>query len=367
MKPSVADRLAWTEADPDESAIARLVARLGELDGLEADQTAWPDGLWSALVDAGATHWSLAREHGGLECPRTLLVERYARLATGSLTAVFILSQHDAAIRRLAAGSNPDAARWLNLVGSGQVFPTVGISHLTTSRRLGVRPVIAVETAGGYRLDGMVPWVTAAGRADVFVMAAALDDGRHFLVGVPADRAGVTVRPPFDLAALQASGTTEVALEGVMVGANELLAGPADDLAARPGAVGTAGLETSALALGQARAALAGMGLLAAERDDLSAPLDSLADQWRLAWDSLMAQARGDAGALTASEIRGVANSLALRATQAYLTARKGSGFLRSDPAQRYARQALFFLVWSCPTPVAQSALREMAGIGAGS
>ena len=49
--------------------------------------------------------------------------------------------------------------------------------------------------------------------------------------------------------------------------------------------------------------------------------------------------------------------------TQAYLTARKGTGFLRTEPAQRWARQALFFLVWSCPTPVAQAAIRDLAGL----
>ena len=61
--------------------------------------------------------------------------------------------------------------------------------------------------------------------------------------------------------------------------------------------------------------------------------------------------------------VRGQANALALRLTQAYLTARKGSGFLREDPAQRWARQALFFLVWSCPSPVAQAAIRDLAGL----
>ena len=39
----------------------------------------------------------------------------------------------------------------------------------------------------------------------------------------------------------------------------DLLAGPATDILAHPGAVGTAGLETSALALGQSRAALAAL------------------------------------------------------------------------------------------------------------
>lgn len=365
MKSSVANRLAWTEVDPDEPVVAALVARLAELDGLESDLVAWPQRLWAALEEANATRWSLARDHDGLECPRALLVERYARLATGSLTAVFILSQHDGALRRLASGPNPPARKWLARVGTDRAFPTLGISHLTTSRRLGARPVVAVATAGGYRLDGMIPWVTAAARADCVVTGAALEDGRHFLVGLPTDRAGVTVRPPFDLAALQASGTAEVALEGVLVEPDELLEGPSHDLAAQPGAVGTAGLETSALALGQARAALVALDALAADRADLSPPLDALADQWRLAWDQLMAQVRGEAGAGSGSEIRSIANALALRATQAYLTARKGSGFLRTDPAQRWARQALFFLVWSCPTPVAQAALREMARIPA--
>jgi hypothetical protein len=61
--------------------------------------------------------------------------------------------------------------------------------------------------------------------------------------------------------------------------------------------------------------------------------------------------------------VRGQANALVLRATQAYLIARKGTGFLRTEPAQRWARQALFFLVWSCPGPVAQSTLRDLVGL----
>src|SRR5690349_12066679 len=43
--------------------------------------------------------------------------------------------------------------------------------------------------------------------------------------------------------------------------------------------------------------------------------------------------------------IREQSNALVRRLTQAYLTARKGTGFLRTEPAQRWARQALFFLV----------------------
>src|SRR5439155_13294185 len=55
--------------------------------------------------------------------------------------------------------------------------------------------------------------------------------------------------------------------------------------------------------------------------------------------------------------LRGQANTLVLRATQTALTAAKGAGFLRQHPAQRWARQAMVFLVWSCPRPAAEATL----------
>ena len=139
--------------------------------------------------------------------------------------------------------------------------------------------------------------------------------------------------------------------------------GPRPTFLSNPGAVGTAGLETSALALGQARAALAALVDLSPDRTDLAEPVEVLCEQWRTYWAQLIAQARGEPDAVTPGQIRTQANSLVLRSTQAYLTARRGTGFLRTEPAQRWARQALFFLVWSCPTPVAQAAIRDLAGL----
>jgi hypothetical protein len=214
-----------------------------------------------------------------------------------------------------------------------------------------------------YRLDGTIPWVTAAERADVLVTGAVLDDGRQMLIALPADRPGVVVRPAFPLAALQASCTTEVVLTDTRVTESDLLAAPALDILANPGAVGTAGLETSALALGQARAALEALVELSPERADLAEPLEVLCENWRTCWDQLIAQARGAPTAVSPGQIRTQANALVLRSTQSYLTARRGTGFLRTEPAQRWARQALFFLVWSCPTPVAQAAIRDLAGL----
>jgi butyryl-CoA dehydrogenase len=365
MNAVLTDKLAWTESDDDLARLGIVAAQLAEADGLADDGLQWPGELWRLLEEAGATRWSLLEEFGGTGCPRPLLVQRYAQLAGGSLTAVFILSQHDAGVRRLqAAPDNDVAARWLNAIGQGRAFTTVGISHLTTSRRLGAQPVKAVEIAPDrYRLDGTIPWVTAAARADVLVTGAVLDDGRQMLIALPADRPGVDVRPPFPLAALQASYTTEVVLTQTEVDNCDLLAGPASDILSNPGAVGTAGLETSSLALGQARAALSALVELSPDRTDLAEPLEVLCENWRSAWSQMIAQARGLPDAVSPGQIRTQANSLVLRSTQAYLTARRGTGFLRTEPAQRWARQALFFLVWSCPTPVAHAAIRDLAGL----
>ena len=60
--------------------------------------------------------------------------------------------------------------------------------------------------------------------------------------------------------------------------------------------------------------------------------------------------------------LRAKANALVLRATQAALTACKGVGFVHPHPAQRWARQALFFLVWSCPRPAAEATLDILFG-----
>src|SRR5271157_2923552 len=103
--------LSLTEPDPDAARIAGLVENLAVKDGPADAAGTWPEALWRLIQDGGATRWSLPRDFGGEACPRPLLLQRYAQLASGSLTAVFILSQHDAAIRRLDGAVDRPAAR----------------------------------------------------------------------------------------------------------------------------------------------------------------------------------------------------------------------------------------------------------------
>jgi hypothetical protein len=45
------------------------------------------------------------------------------------------------------------------------------------------------------------------------------------------------------------------------------------------------------------------------------------------------------------------------------LVAAKGTGYVVGHPAGRWCREALFFLVWSCPQPVSAANLCELAGL----
>jgi alkylation response protein AidB-like acyl-CoA dehydrogenase len=206
----------------------------------------------------------------------------------------------------------------------------------------------------------MIPWVTGASRAEHIVIGAVLEDGRQVLAVLPMDLPGVTVGPPLDLMALEGSMTAEVHCAGVVLDRRWLLAGPAARVL-QVGRGGTGGLETSCLALGLAGAAIAHVRHEAEARPDLK----GMADRFERVRKRLRAElhqlALSDSALDAALALRSRANTLVLQGTQAALTVSKGTGYLRSHPAQRWARQALFFLVWSCPWPAAAATLDALA------
>lgn len=345
--------VGWSAGAAMDEAVLSSVS---ELDGGIDQQGVWPEAAWRAAGALGVHRWHVPRAHGGDGLDRDALLGRGARLAEASLVLAFIASQQDAAVRRLSAVDAPMAAQWLARIARGEAVATVGLSHLTTSRRLGNRPMLAEPTSGGgYVLNGAMPWVTSATHADLIVTGAVLDDDRQILVALPTSREGVEVGEALPLASLGASCTCEVACRKVAIAPEEVLYGPATDVAKLPGLAGTGGLETSALAIGKARAAILGLLHEAEKRPELLASADALAAEWRKAAGSLLRAARGDEGGGDPVALRVAANSVVLRATQAYLTAAKGSGFVLSHPSQRWAREALFFLVWSCPAPVSRA------------
>jgi alkylation response protein AidB-like acyl-CoA dehydrogenase len=164
------------------------------------------------------------------------------------------------------------------------------------------------------------------------------------------------------LVGVTASSTGPVHLDGVELTEDWLIAGPVENVMASGLGASTGGYETSTLAIGLAQAAIDFLSVEAAKRSDLTGPTTALCAEHQQLLDDLIHVVRGEADCSKES-VRQRANSLVLRSTQAALSAAKGSGYVVGHPAGRWCREALFFLVWSCPQPVAAANLCELAGI----
>lgn len=360
------------------AALLSLCAELRKR-AAETDRTGeWPAEQLRLCGEAGVYEWFLGPEWGGCGWSDEQVVGGYLALSAACLTTTFILTQRTGACRRIAGSSN-DALKQhlLPRLVRGELFATVGISHLTTSRRHLTKPVLtAVATSEGFRLEGMSPWVTGGAAAEVIVTAATfVENGeatdQQLLMAVPTDLTGVRVAEPLPLMGVNASSTGPVNFDAVDVPREWLIAGPMANVMSSGVGGSTGGYETSTLALGLAQAAIDFLAAEAEKREDLHAPLSALRAEYDELLNDLLSVVRGDptCGAdsrvhpASKESIRQRANSLVSRATQAALMAAKGAGYVVGHPAGRWCREALFFLVWSCPQPVANANMCELAGI----
>lgn len=328
----------------------------------------WPLAAWRLFVEGGITRWTIPTEYDGTGASSSELLSGCIELARIQLVPVFVLSQFQAACQRFAASvQEVPRARWLPRLARGEAFATVGISHLTTSRQHSAQPVVlARPVSGGYRITGEIPWVTGSTRADLLVGGAALDDGRQMLFALPMSRPGIVVAPPLELLALSGSETGPIRLADVELQEEDLLTDIVPKVL-QQGATGGAGsLTTSALAVGHAQGCIDRL----AEEADARPALREIVDSFQADIDAqrmrLVEAAAGNVAPYpapfpTAESLRGDATSLALNASQALLTASKGAGFVVGHPAERLAREAMFFLVWSCPQAVSSKLLRDFS------
>lgn len=349
-----------------QSAI-ELCARLKEsAEGVDRAGV-WPREQLDWCAEADVFRWFVPQHFGGLGWNEDQILAGYLALSQSCLTTTFILTQWHAACRRIS-GSPNDAlrSRLLPQLASGEQFATVGISHLTTSRQHVGRPVLVAQpnADGGFVLDGFSPWITSASAADLLVVGASLKDGRQLMCAVPARREGVNPQPGAELVALTSSCTDQVNFTGVTVAAEEIIAGPIENVMQTNSGGGAGGLQTSTLALGLSMAAVDFLGEQAERRDELRAVHAKLRSDTQDLLAGLADLTMGLDTSYDSGTLRTKANSLVLRSTQAALSAAKGAGFVASHPTGRWAREALFFLVWSCPQPVVSANLCELAQIG---
>ncbi len=351
-------------ANPDAFLphLKQLARRIAETAHVRDRDGQWPAQALTALGQAGAWRWAIPREFGGETLSALQQVQAYEAVSRGSLAAALILTQHDGACLLIAGGESQQLMDdLLPRFARGELLATVGISQLTTSKRGAGPPMKARRDGDGFRLDGLMPWVTSSPLCQVIVTGGVLDDGNQILAVISSDRAGVEIHEPMQLAALQASCTGAVHCRDVRVEPHEIIRGPCEQVLSIRAPVKS--LTVSACGIGLAGAMWQAIDAIPAAATDTFKPVcDRLRDAFRRLRDELYdaAEKRSDPSAeVPAYEIRSSINDLVQRLAIALMTLAKGTGMLIDHPAQRLAREALFFLVWSAPDPVRQQTLEK--------
>ena len=266
-------------------------------------------------------------------------------LAGGCLATTFVWLQHHRAVRAASAAGGPLREEWLGPLCRG--IRRCGIAlggGLPGPPLLRARPA-----AGGYRLDGISPWVTGWGLVDTFYVAARDERDNVVTAFVPATpvppaepgppaKPGGPPRPAepggptlsaelLRMVAVNASRTALIRFDGHFVPAGRVIATvPHRDWLARD-AMHLRG--NGSLALGVAGRCCELIG---------ASPLDGELARRRAALDA--------ASPAQMPAARAGASELAMRAAAALVTVQGSRAILAGQHAQRLAREALFLLVF---------------------
>lgn len=267
-----------------------------------------------------------------------------AAVAEESLAASFVLWGHRTYIEYLLQSPNRALAeRYLPDLLAGRVAGATGLSN-AMKFLAGLEPLqIAARSDGdALLLDGKMPWVTNLRPAGFHVAAAVdrADGGPAFVVSLSHDDDGLARSPDLDLMAMRSSDTAAIALAGVRIGRDRILADRAAEWLprVRPAFVGlqcgmSIGLARRALAEAAA-AAGSGRGVLGEPVLDLRHRLDRA--QARLVAGLRSREFEVDAPALFELRIR-LAEMVA-EAASLELHAAGGRAYL-SVPGRDFARR----------------------------
>ncbi|MEM8502697.1 MAG: acyl-CoA dehydrogenase family protein [Cyanobacteria bacterium P01_D01_bin.1] len=180
-----------------------------------------PGQLFSAFLALGSKGWLAPKlpdtdsSIGGLGLSSSEYQWFQSAIARQSGALAFLQTQHQSAASLLLSGENEVLKqRYLPEMVSGNRRVGVGFSQL----RRQPSPLRAEVVAGGYRLNGLVPWVTGAGLFDEFVGAAVLPDGSAVfglipLVSRSETSSEIVVSEPMRLAAMSSMNTVTVEMK----------------------------------------------------------------------------------------------------------------------------------------------------------
>ncbi|MEO0646373.1 MAG: acyl-CoA dehydrogenase family protein, partial [Cyanobacteria bacterium J06650_10] len=195
--------------------------------------------LFKAFNDLGERGWlapKTPQHFGGLGISAQAYQQLQGLIATYSGALAFLQTQHQSAASLLLSGENQELKQtYLADMVTGRRKVGVGFSQL----RRHPAPLKAQKVTAGYRISGVVPWVTGAGLFTEFVGAAVLPDGRAVFGLLPLESQGghgrgLSLGEPMALAGMAATSTVQVRVNDWLLNNERVIAvKPADWLEGR--------------------------------------------------------------------------------------------------------------------------------------
>lgn len=281
----------------------------------------------------------------------------------------FVATQHGMPLQYALRTENTSLReRLLPAMGRGDLLAGVAVSHLRRPvTASGTPPVRARRDGEDWVVDGTVGWFTGWGLADVLLLGAVTEDGRALFAFLPArEQPGLTPGAPMRLAAMEATGTTTLHLDGLRVPAADVadLAPLAPWLAAdaaktanvTPAVFGLLGTIVRRLA-GWAEATGSAEGL------ELAAALAAEGGGLRSEAYGLIDDLPPEAAVEDRLALRAAALELLNRSAAALVASGAGMSMSLRSPNQRLAREALFHLIQAQTAPVRAALVRRYADL----
>ena len=156
---------------------------------------------------------------GGDSLAMMVLSEELAR-ASGGIAVTALVSGYMSAPHIARFGTAEQRARYLPGLIAGEKIASIAVTEPGTGSNVGALTTRATPHGGGFRLDGTKMFITNAGIADVFVVAARTSpDGHRGITTfiVEADNPGLSLGQPLRKMGWHASDTREVILADCLV------------------------------------------------------------------------------------------------------------------------------------------------------
>lgn len=263
--------------------------------------------------------------------------------------------------------------RYLASVLEGTVLAGTGMSNFL-KHHSGIEKIrLRAEPEGeGYRVSGVLPWVSNLDRGHLLFTAAEVAEGGYIMFAVDTAAPGLKLHPCPAFSGMEGTGTWNVRLEGVSVPAADVLAGPEEFEAfinsVKPGLIAT----QAGMGLGVTAGCLDILDGDRTSNSEVNGFLETGAEEIREALGRLendaltltRQAASGEASRLSALKLRAEVSELTLRAAQSTALRVGARGYLMRHPAQRRLREAMFVAI---VTPALKHLRKEIHDIEQGS